>query len=206
MTNDDERDRLPGQTVPPARRRLRTVDAFIDLVLEGRRPTPEDVAERAGVSRATFFRYVSSLDQLRSDATARVLERFPELYTLPTDGLGSRSERIGTFVDARVQLHESLHPLMLLLRAHAANADDAGASEFVDGARQILADQVRRHFEADLAPHTPARRDDLVTTIAAVTSVEAWQQFRRSHGRSPTQTRRAWRAALTSLLADPAPT
>ena len=37
---------------------ISALDAFIDLVLEGNLPpTPQQVAKRAGISMATFFRY-----------------------------------------------------------------------------------------------------------------------------------------------------
>ena len=63
------------------------------------------------------------------------------------------------------------------------------------------ADQVRQHFEADLQPHGPARRDDMVVAIGVLTSVESWQQFRHTFDRSPFQTNRAWRTALAGILA-----
>jgi hypothetical protein len=65
----------------------------------------------------------------------------------------------------------------------------------------VHADQVRQHFEADLQPHGLARRDDMVAAIGVLTSVESWQQFRHSFGRSPFQTNRAWRTALAGILA-----
>ena len=67
---------------PPAvsRRRLCAIDAFIDLVLEGNLPpTPKQVAERAGISMATFFRYFENLNDIRLSAAARMVERFPLL-------------------------------------------------------------------------------------------------------------------------------
>lgn len=177
------------------------VDAFIDVVLErGSPPTPEEVADRAGVSRATFFRYFSTLVELRNEAATRVVERFPELFTIPLVGIGGLDDRIRRFVDSQVQLHETLHPLELLMRSHAAH--DAETADFVDAVRRLHADQARQHFEADLHPHGPARRDDMVAAIAVLTSVESWQQFRLSLGRSRVQTSRAWRSALAGLFAD----
>jgi AcrR family transcriptional regulator len=181
-------------------RRLSAVDAFIDLVLEsGSPPTPEEVADRAGVSRATFFRYFSTLVELRNEAAARVVERFADLFTIPDIGTGSLEERIRRFVDARVQLHETLHPLELLTRSHAAH--DADTAGFVDAVRRLHADQARQHFEEDLRPYGPARRDDMVVAIGVLTSVESWQQFRHTFDRSLAQTNRAWRTALAGIFA-----
>jgi AcrR family transcriptional regulator len=201
MTAEHDPDPMPRQPSTQALRRLRVVDAFIDLVLGGEvPPTPSEAAERAGVSRATFFRYFSSLDEFRGEAAARVRERFPELFVIPDIGTGSLDERIERFVDARVRLHETLHPMALLMRARATR--DADASDFLDRVRQAMAEQVRQHFDSYLRLHSPERRDDMVTLIAVLTSVDCWQQFRHSHGRSPAQTRRAWQQALAGILSD----
>ena len=80
------------------RRRVRTLDAFIDLVLEGNLPpTVEQVVERAGISQATFFRYFESLAALRYDAGARMVERFPLLH-VADPGQGPLRDRIERFV------------------------------------------------------------------------------------------------------------
>ena len=44
-----------------------------------------------------------------------------------------------------------------------------------------------------------------LATIAALTSVETWEQFRRSHGRTAAQTRRAWIDAIDRILPPPEP-
>ena len=185
----------------PSERRTKAIDAFLDLVLEhGTPPRPEAVAERAGVSLATLYRYFATLEELRHEAAARVLDRFPELFAVPDIGSGNRAQRIARFAAARLALHETLHPLELLVRS--TTATDPAAAEFVDVARRALADQVRLHFDDELRPLTPARRDDTVAAIAALTSIESWDQFRHSQRRSSAQTRRAWVDAIDRLLPD----
>ena len=72
---------------------------------------------------------------------------------------------------------------------------------FVDAVRRLHADQARQHFEEDLRPYGPARRDDMVVAIGVLTSVESWQQFRHTFDRSLAQTNRAWRTALAGIFA-----
>jgi len=81
MFESPERALAGPQRTPAAnRRRVAALDAFIDLVLEGNLPpNPQQVAERAGISMATFFRYFENLNAMRYDAAARMLERFPLL-------------------------------------------------------------------------------------------------------------------------------
>ena len=81
--------------------------------------------------------------------------------------------------------------------------DDPSAQQHVDRTRAVMAEQIRRHFEPELTALSPARCDDTVTAIAALTSVESWEQFRRSHGRSPAQVRRAWISSIDHLLPTP---
>ena len=188
-----------GRRPPPAARRARAVDAFIDLVLErGQHPRPEEVAERADVSIASLYRYFADLDELRRDAMARVVDRFPDLFDISNLGTGERDQRIASFTAARFALHETLHPLQLVARA--VGHGDPAAAEHVDAARLVMADQIQHHFATELATLSPSGRADTVAAIAVLTSVESWEQFRRSHGRTPAQTRRAWSSAIGRLL------
>ena len=182
------------------RRRVRALDAFIDLVLEGHLPpTVEQVAGRAGISKATFFRYFESLNAMRYDAAARMLERFPLLH-VADPGQGPLGERIERFVALRVAFWEKVHLLALLQRSMVLQ--DPEAARMVDLVRRGMADQVREHFAPELRERSQARRDDLVALIAMLTSVESWDQFRNVYGRSPLQTRRAWTHAIDALLRD----
>ena len=63
-----------------------------------------------------------------------------------------------------------------------------------------MADQARAHFAPELKALPPAFRDDAVATIAALTSVESWDQFRQASERTPQQTKRAWTRTIDGLL------
>lgn len=182
----------------PSERRLRVIDSFIDVVLEGGVPTADEVAERADVSMATLFRYFATLDEIRHDAIERVLDRFPRLFMLPDNATDDREKRIRSFVAVRLDLHEALHALQLLQRASAVR--DPGAAEMVHNSRLMTAEQARRHFEPELRDLTPARRESLLATLEVVTSVESWQTFRVSFDQPIVRTRRAWFDAVDHLL------
>jgi AcrR family transcriptional regulator len=190
----DQVQRTPAST----RRRVRAIDAFIDLVLEGNLPpTTEQVAERAGISLATFYRYFENLKEMRRDAAVRMLERFPLLHVSDV-GEGPLRERIERFAALRVALWEKVHLLAQLQRSIVLQ--DSDAAQMVDFVRRGMADQVREHFAPELLGLTPAQGDDAVALIASLTSVESWEQFRNSYGRSPMQTRRAWTQVINAIL------
>lgn len=180
------------------RRRVRALDAFIDLVLEGHLPpTAEQVAERAGISKATFFRYFENLNAIRYHAGARMLERFP-LFHVAEPGQGPLRQRIERLVSLRVELWEKVHLLARLQRTLVLQ--DPDAARMVDRVRETMVDQVRQHFAPELRERSAAQRDDVAMLVATITSVESWEQFRNTYGRSPLQTRRAWIQAIESLL------
>ncbi|MDP6145346.1 MAG: TetR/AcrR family transcriptional regulator [Acidimicrobiales bacterium] len=188
-----------GHAVRRSERRASAVDAFIDLVLEhGSAPSPEEVAKRAGVSIASMYRYFETLDELRSDATARIEERFPELLTFPETATGNRKQRVAAFTGVLVALHEKLHPLQLLNRKNFQGSPIAAKQ--IDSTRLVLSNQIRVHFDLELRTLNPAGREDTVAAISVLTSVESWEQFRRTLNRTPRQTRRAWSNAIDRLL------
>ena len=187
-------------TRPPAvnRRRLCAIDAFIDLVLEGNLPpTPKQVAKRAGISMATFFRYFETLNDMRLSAAARMVERFP-LLEVEEIGQGPLRARIDRFVALRVALWEKVNLLARLQRSVVLQ--DPDAAQMVGDVREVMVNQIRQHFEPELLALTSARREDAVSIIAMLTSVESWEQFRQAYRRSALQTRRAWSNAIYGVL------
>jgi AcrR family transcriptional regulator len=187
-----------GRKARRERGRLAVTDAMIDLVLDGETPSVELLTRRAGVSEATLFRYFDTLDELRQATTARYIARFADLFEIPLNGVGTLDERIDALVAARARLYTSTEPMARLTRRRAAVVPQI--DDELHRLRSAMAGQVRRHFGAELAELTPARRDDLVAVICVVTSFESWQQLRDDHGRKPTQLRRAMTESLRRLL------
>src|SRR4051794_41965076 len=86
---------------PVDRRRLRTergrelvVTALLEFFDEGEpQPGAARIAERAGVSERSVFRYFDDLDALAAEAVARQIRRTRELYAAP-DGTGDPDRRV----------------------------------------------------------------------------------------------------------------
>lgn len=179
--------------------RRRVVDAYLDLVLDGDpSPATNTLADRAGVSGASVFRYFETLEELRTEAMGRVLERFADLFELEDAPSLTGQRRVAGFVDSRLRFHETLHPLALLQRRQAADSDHAAA--MIDASRNLLAEQVRSYFAREMEHLATVDRDDAVITIAVLTSIESWHQ-NQSHGRSPADIRRAWISAISAVIA-----
>ncbi len=190
---------VDGRRARRDRGRLAVTEAAIDLVFEGHVPPTADlIAERAGVSVASIFRYFDTLDELRNETTRLYFERFAHLFDIPHIGQGAVSERIENFVSSRVSLYETTEPMARLLRGRATQIPEMDA--MLRRVRATRSDQVRLHFADVLDLLTPAAAEDAVAVVSTLTSFESWDQIRHDHARSPLQIRRAWANALTRLL------
>jgi AcrR family transcriptional regulator len=198
MTNDLS-PTTDGRHARRERGRTAVSEAMIDLVFEGNiPPSAEQIAERAGVSIASLFRYFETLDDLRRETTEIYFERHGHLFDIAGIGEGTLDERIENFVRSRATLYEATEPMGRLLRVRANEMP--AASDLLHRARATRADQIRHHFDHELRSLSRARRDDLVAVIVTLTSFESWEQMCHAHGRSRQQVRRAWVTALAQIL------
>jgi AcrR family transcriptional regulator len=173
------------------------IDAMFSLLQDGKVPvSAELVADRAGVSVASVFRYFDGLDDLQFQTFARFRERFEPLLVVPTTA-ATRDERIAAFVDARLDLYEQAGAIMAVGRLRALEYEPlvAASAEM----RGLLAQQVRSVFAPDVA--TTPRSADLVGMIDALTSLESWDVMRKTHARSRRQIERAWRRGIDAVIA-----
>ena len=190
---------VDGRRARRQRGRLAVSEATIDLVFEGKVPPSADqVAERAGVSIASLFRYYETLDELRRETTELYFERHGHLFEVADIGEGTLEQRIGTFVSSRATLYETTEPMCRMVRLRANELSEV--NDLLGLIRVARADQIHQHFDAELATLSPARGDDLVAVLVTLTSFESWDQMCHAHGRSHQQVRRAWTTALRQIL------
>ncbi len=174
------------------------IDAMFSLLQDGKVPvSAELVADRAGVSVASVFRYFDGLDDLQYHTFERFRERFePLLAVEPRDT--TRSGRLAAFVRSRLDLYEQAGAIMAVGRLRALEHEPlvAASAEM----RGLLADQVRTVFAADVAGLATTGHD-LVAVIDALTSLESWDVMRKTHARSRRQIQRAWCTGIDALIA-----
>ncbi len=188
-----------GRRARRDRNRAAVIEAMITLLLEqGGLPQTDVVAARAGVSVSSVFRYFENLDDLQQQTIETYFARFGSLFEVPAIGDGTLDERITRLVDARATLHETVAPVARLVRS--STHEETPVTERLARLRLDLAEQVRRHFAAELSGRTRNGSDDVADAIDVLTSFEAWDLLRSAHGRSEPQIRRAWTTAIRSLL------
>jgi AcrR family transcriptional regulator len=174
---------------------------MLALLQEGKIPaSAEMVAERAGVSVASIFRYFDGLADLQTQAYARFRERYASIVAVPDEPrTRPRTDRIQALIDARLELYEQAGGMMLVGRLRALEHEPlVAASAAMRGA---LADQVRALLGADAGDGSPGGAAGVVAVVDALTSLESWDVLCRTHGRSRSDVAELWRGAITAILA-----
>lgn len=105
---------MSGRDNQRRRTRKALLEAAAQLTREGRRPSLEEVAEAALVSRATAYRYFPSIEALLVEASLDVaMPQVDELYAgLPADPV-ARLERLDAALDDMLRANEPQFRMML---------------------------------------------------------------------------------------------
>jgi AcrR family transcriptional regulator len=169
-------DGVDGRKVRGMRNRDAVVDAILSLLDEGdHTPSAAEVAERAGVSLRSVFRYFDDLDSLFLAGIQRQAERTAHLYR-PPRGTGSVADRVAALVAQRRKLFEAVAPVR---RTWVRRFDNHPAvvpvmANLLHGLRQ----QVETLFQAELATLPKAQAREVVDAIDAATSFQTWDFLR----------------------------
>jgi AcrR family transcriptional regulator len=136
-------------------RRERLIDAARDLAREGGYPavTMHDVADRAGVARATVYRYFATKDHLLTEVAATWAHRI----TGDIDALAvgeTPVQRLTALLERIVEVAAQERTLTSAI-IQAVTSDDSS----VDDARTVLFLFVRDRLSAAIGEPVPARDD-----------------------------------------------
>ncbi len=136
-------------------RRARLLQAARELASDGgySAVTMHDVADRAGVARATVYRYFSSKDHLLVEVAADWAQLIADVR-VPTEGA---AERLSVLLEVLVDLAADNLPLTSAV-VQAVTSQDAG----VDDVRNELFRYVRDRFRGAIDP------DDSLGSVAGV--------------------------------------
>jgi AcrR family transcriptional regulator len=194
---------VDGRLSRTMRSRLAICNACLDLVQEGvLRPSADQIAERAGLSRRSIFYHFSDL-ALLYDAVVEVgMQRCaPLLKEIPREA--PVADRVAMLSDVRSKFFEGTAPFA---RALTAQSLVGPASE---QARRVALDalalqkrDVERLFESELEGLSSPQRSEIIEAISAATTAPMWEYLRRSRGLSMPRARAVMKRTLTALLRD----
>ena len=148
---------IDGRTMRRTRNREAVLDAVLAIFEEGKLdPSIDEVADRAGVSNRSVYRYFDHRDHLIRAATTHALRKASPDMLLDDLGGGSFEQRARRFVDHRLNLYRKLAPITRAAMV-AAVSEPLIAEEF-DISRMMLRQQFLDHFADELRHLDPAHQ------------------------------------------------
>jgi AcrR family transcriptional regulator len=186
---------VDGRRLRREQNREAVIDALVALFEDGiYEPGSAQIAERAGLSPRSLFRYFDDVDDLNHAAIDRQLAAARPLLDVDAQPDDPLAHRVARLVDARIRLFEAITPgaraARICAHRHRVVADQ------VHDSRSYLRAQVRRLFAREL----DGDRAGLLPAVDALCSFETYELLRSDQRLSRVKTAAALEAALTSLL------
>jgi AcrR family transcriptional regulator len=163
---------VDGRTARRTRNRVAVLDALIELAHEGHaEPAVEAIAERAGVSYRSVYRYFEDRTELMLAAIGRLMEDvWPSLEA--DNGIdGTLDERIKGIVVDRVKIYRKLAPLTRT--AVHRRVHEPLVAEHYDRIRDLLRRRLAAQFEPELAALPDTERALVLASIEVAFQFEA---------------------------------
>ena len=199
ITIGTDSERVDGRTLRRTRNRTAVIVALLEIIREGNlHPGASEIADRAGVSHRSIFRYFDDLDDLVRTSIDHAFAEAGPLADIPEIGDGPLPKRIDTFVDARLGLFALVDGTMQLARMRAPSIPsiDEGIAEIAE----LFQTQIAQHFAVELGALSSENRPLIVDGILVMTSYDSYTIHRRLLHSDVDRVRRAWIAAITAML------
>ena len=193
---DSESQRVDGRRERGHRNKTAVVSALLDLYSDGEpNPSAARVAEVAGVSERSVFRYFDDMEDLASAAVELQWDRVKPLYLdLVSDG--DFDTRVQSIVNHRIRLHESIAGVFKVATMTAIRRPTVALA--VEQRRQYLRNQTAQQFavEVEGCNDAPVRR----IIIDHILSLENIDYLKNSAGLSQAKLREVLATAVRLAL------
>jgi AcrR family transcriptional regulator len=200
----DVESTVDGRTLSTHRNRTAVIVALLDLIREGNLdPSTSDIADRAGVSDRSIFRYFDDLDDLVHTTIGHALREAKEFGRIEDFGNGTFDERVDRFVDSRIRVLTYMDGAMRVarMRAYLSPAIDDEFNAILEYSRRL----VRRQFAPELERIADDVRDSIVDAIVVFATYDTYAIHWRMLRHSVEETRVAVSDAIRALLSGPPP-
>ena len=190
-----------GRHARRERNRLAVVDAMLALYAEGNfEPSSDQIAERAGLSPRSLFRYFDDIDDLARSAIARQYERVRALAALDLSADAPLVDRVTRLVRSRLRTYEEIGSVGVVTRIRAPFKPLL--AEQLRQARTMWRTQVQRLFAPEFAGMPPARSAGALAAVDVLASFESVQLMRDDQGLSLERIEAALIDSITRVLED----
>jgi AcrR family transcriptional regulator len=186
---------------PNQRRRTRKdlLEAAARLMRQGRKPSLEEVAEAALVSRATAYRYFPSIEALMLEATLDVAAPSAEEVFKGASSADpvARVERVDAAFDAMMSANEAGLRMMLIQSLQRGLAEEGGQLPKRQNRRTPL---IEAALEPSRKEFRPAELQLLSRALALIIGTEGMVVFKDVLQVSDAEARKVRRWAIRSLV------
>lgn len=198
-TLDDVASARDGRHQRRTRNREAVIGALLELMREGSfEPSVAQIADRAGVSHRSVFRYFDDLSDLVRAAIDREVRGALPLAMLPNIGQGTLESRVDSFVESRLNVFGRTHQVgrVARLRSDTIPAIHEGLQQVV----KLFRVQLHNHFGPELSSLDDTQAEFTIDAIQVLTGFEAYDLQLRTLEHSTERIRQVWTLALLALL------
>lgn len=169
---------VDGRRARGARNKNSVVSALLELYESGEvQPSAARVAQLAGVSERSVFRYFDDMEDLATTAVSIQWERVQPFYR-DLRSHGSFEERLQNIIDHRLALYDKVSGVYRV--ALVASLRISAAAEAVEQRRSYLRRQARKQFQTEIERHShPSAAASIVDYSLSLESID---YLRRSAG------------------------
>ncbi len=198
QSDDAFGEETDGRRLRRALNREAVVDALLSLYDEGNlRPGTDRIAERAGISPRSLFRYFDDTDDLAREAIARQQARAMPLLLLGIEADAPFDDRVRALVEQRFRLFDGIGQAAYVARLRAPF--QPAVAESLETTRAFLRNQIRVLFATEFAA-LGDQAGDALAAADVVTSLESGQLLIADQGLSREQAKSVITRALSVLL------
>jgi len=177
LEGHDASETLDGRHLRRERNREAVVDALLALYREGNLdPGSAEIAERAGLSPRSLFRYFDDVDDLCRAAIRRHQERVLALSVVPVAATDPFDVRLAAFVEQRTTLFDAIGSVGQVARLRAP-FQPLVATELAQ-IRAHLRNQIKQLFAPELAAMDAAGAAGVLAAADVLCSFESYQLLR----------------------------
>jgi len=193
---------LDGRRLRRDRNREAVVQALLGLYREGNlTPSTDEIAERAGISARSLFRYFDDVDALVRTAVARQQEHLAPLFAVSAHARQPLAERVDRFVADRTRLLDAMGPVGQLARSIAPRQTQVAAE--LGRIRAVLRSQVVDVFGPELALVPADVHDAVLAALDVACSWEARHLLRQDQRLGKAAAARVMALSIHRLLGSP---
>jgi AcrR family transcriptional regulator len=194
-----------GRSARRERNRDAVLDALVELTTEGADdPSIDDIADRAGVSYRSVYRYFKDRSEMMDAATDRAMAWIQPLLlnasgpVAPDDPL---DHRIDSIVDARVEVYFQIADMVR--QAMIQSFSNRKIDEHFRNARRMSRRQIHDRFHSELKLFTPQECELRISSIDQVLSFLAIDYIVHERNHTREELERYLRGAIRAALSVP---